>query len=263
MKLWHQLCLTLWRMGFFAEYLESGVGFVTDELCASLEDDRFDQIFPERVRRLSSLYWTPVAVASHAAKLLVRKPGIRVLDVGCGPGKFCLIAAALTDGHFTGIEQRADLAKVAKDAALKERRKNIEIIHGNVTDLSFSEYDAFYLFNPFEENVFENQSIDRSVPLSADLYIKYIKYVAAELCAKPFGTLVVTYAGPALEVPSCYDCELSAFGRDLKLWVKVREAMPDDAQFGMIQHCGRRIGTDRFSKLRKSPNFNTRHGERV
>lgn len=244
--------------------MESVFGPATDELGCSVEDDRFDQIFPTRVRKLSSLYWTPIAVASHAAKLLVRKAGARVLDIGCGPGKFCLIAAALTDGHFTGIEQRADLVRVAKDAALKERRKNIEIIHGNVTDLSFSNYDAFYLYNPFEENMFENQSIDRCVPLSADLYIKYVKYVAAELCAKPFGTVVVTYAGPALEVPSCYDCELSAFGRDLKLWVKVREAMPDDAQFGMIRHCSRRIARNRFfPKLRKSPNLSTRHGERV
>ena len=215
--------------------MESVFGPATDELGCSVEDDRFDQIFPARVRKFSSLYWTPVAVASHAAKLLVRKPGTRVLDIGCGPGKFCLIAAAVTDGHFTGIEQRAYLVKAAKDAALKEGLKNIEIIQGNVTDLSFSKYDAFYLYNPFEENMFEKQSIDTCVPLSADLYIKYVKYVAAALGAKPFGTLVVTYAGSALEVPSCYDCELSTFGTDLKLWVKVRETTPDDAHFDIIQ----------------------------
>ena len=241
-------------MDFFAEYLESGVGLVMDELCGSVEDDRFDQIFPSRVRKLSSLYWTPVAVAVHAAKLLVRRPGTRVLDIGCGPGKFCLVAAAITNGHFTGIEQRAYLVKAAKDAALKERLKNVEIIHGNVTDLSFSNYDAFYLYNPFAENMFRTQSIDKCVPLSADLYIKYVKYVAAELCAKPFGTVVVTYAGSALEVPSCYDCELSAFGRDLKLWVKARDATPDNAPFGRFRHCSRRVALNRaFSKLRDYP----------
>ena len=122
-------------MDYWAEYMESVFGSATDELGCSVEDDRFDQIFPPRVRKFSSLYWTPVAVASYAARLLVTKPGTHVLDIGCGPGKFCLIAAAVTDGYFTGIEQRAYLVKAARDAAMKERCKNVEIIQGNVTEL--------------------------------------------------------------------------------------------------------------------------------
>lgn len=251
-------------MDYCAEFVESVFGPATDELGCSVEDDRFDRIFSARVRERSSLYWTPVAIASHAAKLLVRKSGARVLDIGCGPGKFCLIAAAVTDGHFTGIEQRVDLVRAAKDAALKEQLKNIEIIHGNVTDLSFSNYDAFYLYNPFEENMFANQSIDRCVPLSADLYIKYVKYVAAELCAKPFGTVVVTYGGSALEVPSCYDCELSAFGGDLKLWVKVRVSMPDDTHVCPIRYSSRRAAINRaFSKFGNYPVGGARRAQRA
>ena len=80
----------------------------------SIEDEKFDQIYPARIRKLSALQWTPVRVAAEAAKLLATVPGTRVLDIGCGPGKFCLIAAALTDGHFTGIEQRLDLATAAR-----------------------------------------------------------------------------------------------------------------------------------------------------
>jgi SAM-dependent methyltransferase len=238
------------RVDYWAEYMESVFGPATDELGCSVEDDRFDRIFPPRVRKFSSLYWTPVAVASHAARLLVRKPGTRVLDIGCGPGKFCLIAAAITEGHFTGIEQRDYLVKAARDAAVKERCPNVEIIQGNVTDHSFSKYDAFYLFNPFEENMFEKHIIDTCVPLSTDLYIKYVKYVAAELCSKPIGTLVVTYTGSALEVPCCYDCELSTFGKDLKLWVKVRETTPDDAHFDIIQ---RRAALERALASYKVP----------
>jgi SAM-dependent methyltransferase len=241
-------------MDYWAEYMESVFGPATDELGCSVEDDRFDQILPPRVRKFSSVHWTPVAVASHAARLLVSKPGTRVLDIGCGPGKFCLIAAAVTQGYFTGIEQRAYLVRAARDAAAEERCQNVEIIHGNVTDLSFSKYDAFYLYNPFEENMFEKHMIDRCVPLSADLYVKYVKYVAVELSAKPLGTLVVTYAGSALEVPSCYDCKSSAFGRDLKLWIKVREAMPEDAPFGAIRYSSRRSAIKRaFSKFGTYP----------
>lgn len=227
-------------MDYWVEYIESVFGPTTDEAGCPIDDDRFDQVFPERVRDFSSVYWTPVAVASHAAKLLVKTPGTRVLDVGCGPGKFCLIAALVTDGHFTGIEQRADLVKIAKEAAAKERLPNVEIIHGNVIDFPFSQYEAFYLYNPFEENVFETQTIDRAVPLSAELYMKYIKYVATELEAKSLGTKVVTYLGSALEVPSCYDCQLTAFGSDLKLWAKVREPAAENSEFGVIPHCSRR-----------------------
>ena len=75
----------------------------------SIEDEKFDQIYPPRIRELSRLYWTPIRVAAEAAKLLVTTPGTRVLDVGCGPAKFCLVGASLTQGVFIGVEQREDL----------------------------------------------------------------------------------------------------------------------------------------------------------
>ena len=153
-----------------------------DEPCGSIEDERFDQIYPSKVQKLSWRHWTPVSVAVEAAKLLVTGPRTRVLDVGCGPGKFCLVAAALTDARFTGIEQRSDLVAIARRAALKHRLTNVEIIHGNVTDFSFASFDAFYLYNPFEENMFQRQKIDSSVPLSTALFTKIYR-----LCGRPVG----------------------------------------------------------------------------
>jgi SAM-dependent methyltransferase len=101
-------------MNYWADCVESLVDSLRDELCFPIEDDRFDQVWPLRLRKLSPLHWTPIVVASHASKLLVTKPGTRVLDIGCGPGKFCLIAAALTDGYFTGVEQRREDARPAQ-----------------------------------------------------------------------------------------------------------------------------------------------------
>ncbi len=72
----------------------------------SVEDEKFDLIYPPEVRELSSIFWTPVRIAAEAAELLAVTPATRVLDIGCGPGKFCLVAAKLTEGSFTGIEQR-------------------------------------------------------------------------------------------------------------------------------------------------------------
>jgi SAM-dependent methyltransferase len=169
----------------------------------SIEDEKFDQIYPARIRKLSPLQWTPVSVAAEAAKLLVTVPGTRVLDIGCGPGKFCLVAAALTDSRFTGIEQRADLVTAARKAAATRQSANVEIIHGNVTEIAFADYDAFYLYNPFEENMASGHKIDSGVPLSPVLFKRYNNYVAAQLGSMPLGTRVVTYAGYADEIPAC------------------------------------------------------------
>jgi SAM-dependent methyltransferase len=199
----------------------------------SIEDEKFDQIYPERIRKLSPLQWTPVRIAAEAVQLLIAAPGTRVLDIGCGPGKFCLVAAALSQGHFTGIEQRANLAAAARQAAVALGLSNVEIVHGNIVDLTFAEYDAFYLFNPFEENMFRGHKIDSSVPLSPELFEKYTRHVAAELGARPLGTRVVTYSGYADEIPSCYDCETALFHDDLKLWIKKREHNPTLERLGL------------------------------
>lgn len=199
----------------------------------SIEDEKFDQIYPPKVRQHSGLHWTPVAVAAEAAKWLVTKPGTRVLDLGCGPGKFCLVAASLTDGRFTGVEQRGDLVAAARQAASDLGIPEVEFLHANVTEIRFADYDAFYLFNPFEENMFDGYKIDSAVTLSPALFKRYTRHVAAELGMQPLGTRVVTYAGYGDEVPGCYDCKAAAFSDDLKLWIKMREHDPEVERLGL------------------------------
>jgi SAM-dependent methyltransferase len=218
----------------------------------SIEDEKFDLIYPRQIRKLSSTFWTPVAVAAEAAKLLVTTQGIRVLDIGSGVGKFCLVGASLTDGRFTGVEQRSDLVAAArqatKDLGLPRRPARegirsslgeggelagVEFIHGNLTDIDFSAYDAFYLFNPFEENLLDGHKIDRLVPLSPALFKRYTSHVSAQLGARPVGTRVVTYMGYADDIPACYSCEEALFGDDLKLWIKQREYEPDIDRLGL------------------------------
>ena len=197
------------------------------------EDEKFDQVYPPRIRKLSALHWTPVQVAAEAARLLVTAPGTRVLDVGCGPAKFCLVAASLTHGSFTGIEQREELVAAARSAALRLQLDDVEIIHGNVLDLPFNRYDAFYLYNPFEENMARGHKIDAKVSLSPLLFKRYNRYVAGQLGAMPIGTRAVTYAGYADEIPACYDCETALFGNELKLWIKRREYDADIERLGL------------------------------
>lgn len=195
----------------------------------SEQDDRFDLIYPVEIRDLSRRHWTPVAVARRAAEFLVSGSETRVLDLGCGPGKFCIVGALTSVGHFTGIEQRQQLANLARMAIGKKNIPNAEIVHGNITDVDFLDYDAFYLFNPFEENLFKWGKIDSSVKLSKALYEQYTAHVATELARAPLGTRVVTYAGLCEEVPLCYECHRSSFSGILKLWQKTRDYPSGDA----------------------------------
>lgn len=199
----------------------------------SIEDEKFDLIYPRQIRELSLTFWTPVAVAAEAAKLLVMAPSIRVLDVGCGPGKFCLVATSLTDGRFTGIEHRSDLVAAGRQAAADLGITNVGFVQGNVLDFAFADYDAFYLFNPFEENLLDGHKIDRLVPLSPELFKRYTNHVSAQLGARPIGTRVVTYMGYADDIPACYSCEEALFGDDLKLWIKQRDYEPDIERLGL------------------------------
>lgn len=199
----------------------------------SIEDEKFDLIYPRPIRQLSSTFWTPVAVAAEAARLLVIKPDTRVLDIGCGPGKFCLVAASLTDGRFAGVEQRSNLVAAARQAATDLGLAGVEFFHGDVTGVDLAAYDAFYLFNPFEENMSYGHKIDLAVPLSPALFRRYTSHVSAQLGARPIGTRVVAYMGYADDIPACYSCEATLFSDDLKLWIKQRDHEPDLERLGL------------------------------
>jgi len=113
-----------------------------DSICAA-EDERFDLLYPPHILALSSQHWTPATVARTAAEFLVPEPNTRVLDIGCGPGKFCIVGAQTTDGHFTGVEQRPELANVGRVSIERERIANAVILNANITEIDFKDYDSF------------------------------------------------------------------------------------------------------------------------
>src|SRR4051812_34171547 len=81
----------------------------------STTDAVFDAIYPPSIRLSGEVHWTPVVVARRAAELLVTGRGTRVLDVGSGVGKVCIVGALTSDGEFTGVEQRGTLVRIARD----------------------------------------------------------------------------------------------------------------------------------------------------
>lgn len=107
----------------------------------------------------------------------------------------------------------------------------VQILHANVLEMSFGGFDAFYLFNPFEENLAPELKIDDEVPVEAKFYGLYIDYVRRQLSQLRLGTRVVTFWGSCHEIPPGYDCEETAFNGKLRLWVKHRDLSVNQSSF--------------------------------
>lgn len=186
-----------------------------------IEDVVFDTIFPLRYRKISKIHFTPVKVAQVAAQYLVVKPGTRVLDIGAGAGKFCMIGAACTEGHFVGVEQRENLYRLAKKLSKRHNLECIDFIFSNIVAVDFEAFDAIYYFNAFYENIFHNGAIDNAVTLDKALYAIYTQYMREQLSKMPIGTRLATYFSFMDEVPNSYKIKSADFDLKLKLWEKV------------------------------------------
>jgi len=185
-----------------------------------VEDQHFNTLYPSHINKLSERHWTSVEVAKLAADFLVDKPNCKVLDIGSGAGKFCLIGAASTKGNFYGVEQREGLVKLSQRIAKTHNVNNVEFIHSNIIDISFSNYDSFYFYNPFYENIDDSLLIDDKVVIEEKLYFTYSDYVENQLKNTPIGTRIVTYWSMWIEIPEGFDLEFTAYDGKLNFWEK-------------------------------------------
>lgn len=186
-----------------------------------VDDNTFNKLYPYRIKELSARHWTPVAVAKMAADYLVEKPDSKVLDIGSGVGKFCLVGAATTKGRFYGVEQRESLTKLSRKIADKYNIKNVEFINSNIDEISFLDYEAFYFFNSFYENIDTSCSIDDAMFPDKDLYYAYSDYVKKQLDKTPVGTRLVTYWSNWDEIPCNFDLIETACNGFLNFWRKM------------------------------------------
>jgi SAM-dependent methyltransferase len=197
------------------------------------EDASFDRIYPPAVRLLSGRFWTPVCVARRAAEMFRDTRATRVLDVGSGAGKFVLAAAmAAPTVEFVGMEQRAHLVKVARQARAELGVPNAVFLVGDATCVTWSEFDGVYLFNPLVENLFAGEdTIDYSVELSQGRFVRDALRIEGGLRATRSGTAVVTYHGSSTRIPGCFALQASEpIGSDyLHLWTRSTEV--DDGSY--------------------------------
>lgn len=184
------------------------------------KDASFDHLYPDHIKELSQMHWTPVDIAKKAAVFLAI-PHSRVLDIGSGVGKFCITAGAhFPETRFIGIEQRKELYNYAETAKEEVGLDNVSFINGNLTELDYDHYDHFYFYNSFYENIEPSSRIDYAVRTSFELYERYTRFVYAMLDAKKAGTRLVTYHARETQIPASYNLVENSDTRLLKMWIK-------------------------------------------
>jgi SAM-dependent methyltransferase len=187
---------------------------------SALDDAAFDALYPDAVRRLSIVHWTPVAVALRAAALLAPIAGMRVLDVGAGAGKLCCLGAVIHAGTWHGIERDPALVAVAAEIA-----RDLEVDHctrfcaGDALTTDWRGYDGVYLYNPFESQRFGG-GFARAAGGAG--YAEQVAAAEARLAELEPGTRVVTFHGFGGEMPPEFAlAELEEIeGGELALWIK-------------------------------------------
>jgi predicted RNA methylase len=160
----------------------------------------------------SRIHFTPVRVALKVREWLGLDPDVRMLDVGSGCGKFCLILAASGPGSVAGIEQRPDLHMVAQTAARSMGLSNASFLCGRMEHLDWSEFNTFYFYNPFFDQT----------PFSGILSSSLLTAVEDKLNSARSGSRVITYHGMGGPLPEDWRLtQAQEFGTgELVLWVK-------------------------------------------
>jgi len=183
-------------------------------------DAEFDWLYPEHIEAKSRKHWSPLDVIGKAAQYLA-EPDTRVLDIGSGVGKFCLAAAHYyPDTFFYGVEQRHELVLYAEETKNYLQLPNAHFIFANMTQINFNEFDHFYFYNAFYENVDNEDSIDDTIETSYSLYQYYTQYLYTALEQRPVGTRLVTYHSLEDEIPMSYELEEVSCDMMLKMWIK-------------------------------------------
>jgi hypothetical protein len=191
-----------------------------------VDDAVFDQLYPDHVARLSGVHWTPVSVALRAAALLAPEAGMRVLDVGAGPGKLCCLAAVGHPGAWHGIERDPALVAVAIETAQRlEVDRCTSFQAGDALASDWRRFDSLYLYNPFESQLFGGgfARVAGGAPVAEQ--VARTEALLGELSA---GTRVVTFHGFGGEMPTDFaraSAEMIG-GGELALWIKRPGAGP-------------------------------------
>lgn len=185
-------------------------------------DEQFNMLYPLPIQGLSRKHWTSLNVARKAVNFLAIGNNVKILDIGSGVGKFCLGAAYYKPKAFYyGVEQRKYLIEHAEAAKEMLHIHNVSFINGNFTQLDFRNFDHFYFYNSFYENLVGTEKIDNNIHYSGELYNYYNRYLYQQLNQKKPGTRLATFHSLEDEIPKSYQEMGSELDGLLKFWIKI------------------------------------------
>ena len=185
-------------------------------------DAQMNNLYPKEIQSLARKHWTPLSIANISLEFLVPHKGARILDIGSGCGKFCLAGAYFKPwAQFFGVEQRPHLVGHAETAKRILKFENVTFLNQNLTQLNFRQFDHFYFFNSFYENLMNTNKIDGSIVCSPHLYNYYNRYLCKQLSEMPVGTRLVTFHCFDDNMPTNYELIEIKYSNLLKFWLKV------------------------------------------
>jgi SAM-dependent methyltransferase len=185
-------------------------------------DTNFHQLYPPDIAALASRHWTPISIAKEAAAFLSVGQQPRILDIGSGVGKFCMVGAKNhPEAFFAGIEQRPQLTNIAQKIARQLKLTNTSFITGDFTKIDFSQYQHFYFYNAFYENLIDNDAIDQTFIQTPELYNLYNRKLHNLLKKLPAGTRIASFHSSDNEMPKDYEVVGVGSNEDLKFWIKI------------------------------------------
>ena len=185
-------------------------------------DTQLHHVYPGEIQLLAARHWTPLSITQKVVQFLATHKGVKVLDIGSGAGKFCL-AAGYYKPHasFFGVEQRKDLVSHAETARKILGLQNVHFMHCNLTELDFKQYDHFYFFNSFYENLMDTDKIDDKIACTPELYNYYNSKLYEKLEEMPAGTRLATFHSLEDHIPRSYQLAEAPIGNLLKFWIKI------------------------------------------
>lgn len=186
-------------------------------------DEEFDALLSPESRVVSAVHWTPISVCAEAVRMLTPRPNMRVLDVGCGPGKLCISGALSTGNDYVGVDFRENLIEEATRLAQRLGADTARFITGDAFDIDWSSYDALYFYNPFGELEGGGLGgIDARVHPDPAEYRARLAATQERLAGLRPGTRVVTFHGFGAPMPPAYSMLASQSCHDgtLELWIQ-------------------------------------------
>jgi hypothetical protein len=185
-----------------------------------VEDAHFDQLYPDSFLKIADRHFSAVYVCQLASDFLCDQKHSKILDIGSGSGKFCLIGAIGNPKClFTGVEYRLTLHRQSVSLKNRFNLPNCNFIHGNVLEIPLGDFNGFYMFNPFLEQK------DKTAIIPMD-YVQqnetdYLEYVLDAMHRLPKGTKLATYYIDKKRIPNSFSLVKSQVGNQLHFFVKM------------------------------------------